>query len=406
MDAAARGPAARGPNERMPRGHFGRNDHFGEVAPWGRASNPKLPAFATTGSDTKDRSSATSPSARNGCAPGIPSGPARKSLGAPTRTVTLARSLSGPVRTADTVPAVGEWFADHRAIQADRFAAAGVSMGEISDALRRSRENAPPKPDALPPVRETSTLASRPEPARKADAPRVEISELEGESWPSRVLVTDGQSASAEAARHIALRLRRELGRRNARSLAVISSERAEGKTTVACNLALALASLSRGRVVALVDLDLRAPSIAAALGIPQARGIDDVLRGSCQLDDVRVEIERPGLDVYPARAPEANAHELLVSGAFAALVGELERRYEMIVFDTPPTLLVPDAPVIIEQVGAAVAVSRAGRTRRNAFKKMLELLPPAKLIGTILNEGLLPGAERQYGYYGVPRPE
>jgi len=68
--------------------------------------------------------------------------------------------------------------------------------------------------------------------------------------------------------------------------------------------------------------------------------------------------------------------------------------------------LLVPDAPVIIEQVGAAVAVSRAGRTRRKAFEKMLDLLPPAKLIGTVLNEGVLPGSDRQYGYYGVPRPE
>jgi capsular exopolysaccharide synthesis family protein len=279
-------------------------------------------------------------------------------------------------------------------------------MGEISDALRRSRENAPPKPDAQPPVRESAAPASRPEPARKADAPRVEIPDLEGESWPARVIATDGQSASAEAARHVALRLRRELERRRARSVAVVSSERAEGKTTVACNLALALASLSRGRVVALVDLDLRAPSVAAALGIPHSRGVDDVLRGSCRLDDVRIEIERPGLDVHPARHPEANAHELLVSPAFAALVSELERRYEIIVFDTPPTLLVPDASVIIEQVGAAVAVSRAGRTRRKAFEKMLELLPPAKLIGTVLNEGVLPGAERQYGYYGVPRPE
>jgi capsular exopolysaccharide synthesis family protein len=279
-------------------------------------------------------------------------------------------------------------------------------MGEISDALRRSRENAAAKPDAQPPVRETYAPASRPEPARKVDAPRVEISELEGESWPARVIVTDGQGASAEAARHIALRLRRELGRHHARSLAVVSSERAEGKTTVACNLALALASLSRGRVVALVDLDLRDPSVAEALGIAQSRGIDDVLRGSCRLDEVRIEIERPGLDVYPARLPEANAHELLVGPAFAALVSELERRYEITVFDTPPMLLVPDGSVIIEQVGAAVAVSRAGRTRRKAFEKMLDLLPPAKLIGTVLNEGVLPGSDRQYGYYGVPRPE
>lgn len=301
---------------------------------------------------------------------------------------------------------MGASFAGHRAIQTDRFAAAGVSMGEISDALRRSRENAPPKPEAQPPVRESAATVSRSEPVRKVDAPRVEIPDLEGESWPARVIATDGQSASAEAARHIALRLRRELVRRRVRSLAVVSSERAEGKTTVACNLALALASLSQGRVVALVDLDLRAPSVAEALGIPRSQGIDDALRGSCRLDDVRVEVERPALDVYPARLPEANAHELLVSPAFAALVSELERRYEITVFDTPPTLLVPDAPVIIEHVGAAVAVSRAGRTRRKAFEKMIELLPPAKLIGTVLNEGFLTGSHRQYGYYGVPRPE
>jgi capsular exopolysaccharide synthesis family protein len=234
----------------------------------------------------------------------------------------------------------------------------------------------------------------------------VEIAEEVGVARPARVLVTDGSSASAEAARHIALRLRRELAGRGARSVAVVSSERAEGKTTVACNLALALASLSRGRVVALVDLDLRAPSVASALGVPHARGVDDVLRGRCTLAEVAIEVEKPALDVYPSRHPEANAHELLVGPAFAAMVSELERNYEFIVFDTPPMLLVPDAPVIIERAGAAVAVSRAGHTRLKAFRKMLELLPPSKLLGTVLNEGTLPGSQLQYGYYGVPRPE
>jgi hypothetical protein len=36
----------------------------------------------------------------------------------------------------------------------------------------------------------------------------------------------------------------------------------------------------------------------------------------------------------------------------------------------------------------------------------MIELLPPAKLIGTVLNDGLLPAAESHYGYYGVPKAE
>ena len=284
-------------------------------------------------------------------------------------------------------------------------------MGEISEALRRSRQNPPARPDPQAaarlgtpaPDREPGSVPSAPS---EPDAHRVEIADEVGVAWPARILVTDGSGASAEAARHIALRLRRELAVRGARSVAVVSSERAEGKTTVACNLALAIASLSRGRVVALVDLDLRAPSVAAALGVPHTRGIDDVLRGGCTLADVGVEVEKPALDIYPARQPEANAHELLVSPAFAAIVTELERKYEFVIFDTPPMLLVPDAPVIIEKIGAAVAVSRAGRTRLKAFRKMLELLPPSKLLGTVLNEGTLAGSQLQYGYYGVPRPE
>ena len=283
-------------------------------------------------------------------------------------------------------------------------------MGEISEALRRSRQNPPARPDPQAAAR-PGTAADRepgsvPAAPSEPDAHRVEIADEVGVAWPARILVTDGSGASAEAARHIALRLRRELALRGARSVAVVSSERAEGKTTVACNLALAIASLSRGRVVALVDLDLRAPSVAAALGVPHTRGVDDVLRGRCTLADVGVEVEKPALDIYPARQPEANAHELLVSPSFAAIVSELESKYEFVIFDTPPMLLVPDAPVIIEKVGAAVAVSRAGRTRLKAFRKMLELLPPSKLLGTVLNEGTLAGSQLQYGYYGVPRPE
>lgn len=282
-------------------------------------------------------------------------------------------------------------------------------MGEISDALRRARQPAPPRaanpmpaapPDAPPPL---APPGRTPGPEADRRGPRVELSASREGAWPARVVVVDGHGAAAEGARHIALRLRRELETRRARSLAVVSSERAEGKTTVACNLALAMASLTRGRAVALVDLDLRAPSVAEVLELPRAHGIDDVLRGRCALAEARVEIERPALDVYPVRVPEADAHELLIAPSFAAVVDALEQRYDVTVFDTPPTLLVPDAPVIVERVGAAVAVSRARHTRQRAFATMLDLLPPGKLVGTVMNEGTLPGTERAYAYYGSP---
>lgn len=287
-------------------------------------------------------------------------------------------------------------------------------MGEISEALRRARleraaRPASPEPPETSLARDVANVLSPPsreEPA-KPPPPRVEIHQTSNQPSPARVVVLDSHGAPAEAARHIALRVRRELEARRARSVAVVSSERAEGKTTVACNLALATASLSRGRVVALVDLDLRKPSVARVLEITHQHGIDHVLRGHCPLAAARVEIDKPELDVYPARVPQHDAHELLVARGFAALVAELEQRYEVTVFDTPPTLLVPDASVIVECVGAAIAVSRSGRTRLRAFEQMVDMLPPGKLVGAVMNEGALAGATGEYGYYGgAPKPD
>lgn len=284
-------------------------------------------------------------------------------------------------------------------------------MGEISEALRRARQEravrpASPETSIARDVAEALSQRSLDEP-QQVSPPRVKIHETPHESSPARAVVLDSHGAPAEAARHIALRLRRELESRRARSVAVISSERAEGKTTVACNLALAIASLSRGRAVALVDLDLRKPSVARVLDLSREQGIDDVLRGCCPLAEVRIEIESPALDIYPARLPQRNAHELLVAPAFTALIEELEQRYAITVFDTPPALLVPDATVIVERAGAAIAVSRSGHTRLRAFEHMVQLLPAGKLAGAVLNEGALAGAKGEYGYYGgKPEPD
>lgn len=285
-------------------------------------------------------------------------------------------------------------------------------MGEISEALRRARLDRAARPATSPPA----TSVARPVgdappppgrgPGAEATPPEkparvAAIAAGTTDSWPARVVALDGLGAPAAAAQHLALRVRRALEERRARSLAVVSCERAEGKTTVACNLALALASLSRGRSVALVDLDLREPSLAHVLGLSPEHGIDDVLRGDVPLPAACVQISKPTLDVYAARKPEHAAHELLVGSGFSALVAELEQRYALTVLDTPPTLLVPDAPVIVEQAGAALAVSRAGRTRRRAFERMVEMLPRAKLVGSVLNDGTPLGPEAHYGYYG-----
>ncbi len=286
-------------------------------------------------------------------------------------------------------------------------------MGEISDALRRARSQVPPveqpapEPEKAQRARADDHVAAlRVEAPAARNLPAARSATLSADrhgAWLARTMVVDERGAAAESFRHIALRIRRALENRGARGVAVVSALRSEGKTTIACNLALALASLARGRNVALVDFDLRKPSVARCLELPAGPGIDDVLQGTHRLEESCIAIDRPALDVFPARRPTANAHEILAQAALEGTVRELERRYEVVVFDTPPVLLVPDACVVVEHLGAAVAVARAGETARKGFEHMIELLGPDKLLGSILNDGSLPAGSHHYGYYGAP---
>ena len=292
-------------------------------------------------------------------------------------------------------------------------------MGEISDALRREREERSReiegrgKKERIPAPEHLSKRVERrsdprhgsdaagPPLAESADARRLSLGRDRKGEWRARAVVVDGSSPATESFRHLAIRVRAELERRSLRSVAITGAVHFEGKTTIACDLALALASVSRGREVALVDLDLRRPNVAADFGIPVEAGVEAFLLGARALSEVCVPIEKPPVDVFPAASPHASAHELLVRPDFASLVRELERSYTTVIFDTPPVLLVPDTQLILEQVGAYLVVARAGQTRVRPLRNLLELLPRDRLLGTVLNEGPLPTHAKHYGYYG-----
>ena len=236
--------------------------------------------------------------------------------------------------------------------------------------------------------------------------PGLSVSSVE----PQNAAVILEPGPNAEACRHLALRLRTALDERRARSVAIVSAERGDGKTTVACDVAIALATLSREREVAVVDFDLRKPSIAKSLSIPHDAGIEEVLLGRATLDSVRVCVQQPAIDVYPVVTPQDAAHELLVLPQMAALIADLERRYAMVIVDTPPAPLVPDATLILRHVAACVPVVRAGKTRARSLKRLLESLPRERLIGWILNgERASRFGYGDYYYYGeehqVARP-
>jgi len=225
----------------------------------------------------------------------------------------------------------------------------------------------------------------------------------EGVAWEARAVLFDPPGLVSAQLRHFALQVRRALEEREESSVLVTSALPGEGKTLVACSLALALASMAGGRRIALVDLDLRRPNVARALDATPRVGLERILRGEPTLREARLRTDFSALDLYLVAGPVPRVHELLATTALPELIEALSKDYGTVVVDAPPTLIVPDVELIAPHVGACILVARAGMTRRTSFQEMLALLPEEKLIGTFLNEARLPRRAKDYHYYAAP---
>lgn len=218
-------------------------------------------------------------------------------------------------------------------------------------------------------------------------------------AWPAGsgrvVVVTAPHSPAAESVRQLRTNLRflrvadgRSAGEGGpAHVLAVTSSLAGEGKSTVAANLASALAET--GASVLLVDADLRRPAVAGILGLEGGVGLTTVLAGQADVADVVQEWGPAGLQVLPAGAVPPNPAELLSSPAMRALVAELRTRYDHVVVDTTPVLPVTDASVLSRVVDGVLVVANARRIRRRQLAQCLGDLSQvsARVLGLVLNQ-------------------
>ncbi len=279
-------------------------------------------------------------------------------------------------------------------------------MGEISEALKRAREGVRREPAsggaAAAPLREA--MSANLAPARDATN-AVLIPETDEGDWNARAVLVAPRGEFAEGYRHFAIRLQRRLKELGARSVIVTSAARGEGKTTTACNLALALASMSSGRRIAFIELDVRRPSAARTLGIAPTVGIERVLAGKARLAEACMHTQLPELDLYLASEPARDPLGVVAAASTGALLRDLSRQYDLVVVDSPPVLPVPDVPLLAANVDAVLLVARNGVSRRAALRETMESLGEEKIVGVFLNEGKTPRHRRYSGYYGYGEP-
>ncbi|HEV7824622.1 MAG TPA: polysaccharide biosynthesis tyrosine autokinase [Mycobacteriales bacterium] len=168
-------------------------------------------------------------------------------------------------------------------------------------------------------------------------------------------------------------------------SVLVTSAVPGEGRTTVACNLAVAFAG--SGLQVALVEADLRNPGMSVRLGLAPDAGLADVLAGADAEQVQQCWLEGAGgICVLTAGRRVAHPAELIRSEAMAELLKYLAGRFDLVVVDSPPLTTAADAAVLARIAQSVLLVVAAATARNDVARALHDLaLVDAPLQGTVL---------------------
>jgi polysaccharide biosynthesis transport protein len=163
-------------------------------------------------------------------------------------------------------------------------------------------------------------------------------------------------------------------GAQSTRIIAVTSSQPLEGKTTTACNLAMALA-LGGSRVL-LIDADMRRPGLHKTMGLANETGLSHLLVGQARVRDAVQRTSEPNLVAITAGRTPPNPSELLSSERMNNLLTNLATGpFDWVIIDTPPVLAVTDAVILAQRVSGVVFVVGSEMTRRVHAERALETL-------------------------------
>lgn len=224
----------------------------------------------------------------------------------------------------------------------------------------------------------------------------------------SLVMLSQPMGISANCYRHIRTSLWIAMESEPPFSIAVTSPSENEGKTTLAANLAIALAQVEGVRVV-LFDTDLRRPRLGSIFGIEEdqdkAKGLAHYLEGDAEESEILHETSVPNLAVIPAGYLPPHPTELLHSKKMKTLLQWCHDQGFSVILDTPASLPVVDAMIVSNLVSGTILVMSAGETNKDAATTVVEQLTNhgIKILGVVMQKvpmASLPSYYRNSPYF------
>jgi succinoglycan biosynthesis transport protein ExoP len=216
---------------------------------------------------------------------------------------------------------------------------------------------------------------------------------------PVMAVLLRPRSGEAEAVRGIRTQLLFSTQNRAHQVIQITSPNTGDGKSTLAANLAVALAR-SEKRVV-LVDCDFRKPRVHKLFDLPNPEvGLASVVSDQTDLGGAIQGCEVENLSLLPCGPRPPNPAELLSSVKFQAVLDDLRANYDYVILDTPPILAVSDPVAVAPRADGVILVFRMTRDARPAAERAKEELAGVgvRLLGVVVNAS----TERDMGYgYG-----
>lgn len=192
-----------------------------------------------------------------------------------------------------------------------------------------------------------------------------------------------------ESCRMVASKVRSRMDRKGAKTVLITSVAENEGKSTIASNLALALAQ--EGKNVLLIDADFRKPSLYKIFDIDkdQITNLVEILRTGKGLNKAVIRLKRHPLYFILNNTNTGSIDDILANDRFEALIGFARRQFDYVIIDTAPMGLVPDAEGIAEFCDASIIVVREDTILARNINDAIDTLNDtrAKVLGVVFND-------------------